>query len=134
MKAFEKLSIILSDRTGAKLTLQMHSFSDSRSFVFKVDDRCFKNKDDFSIYLKDLLIEMFSLDVKIAHNQIKDYANTIPIINKIIEYTEKNLSKNKENKELVDCSKNVPVIREMIGKTEENLAKININVHKKIKP
>jgi hypothetical protein len=131
MKAFEELSIILSDRTGAKLTLQMHSFSDSRSFVFKVDERCFKNKDDFSIYLKDLLIEMFSLDVKIAHNQIKDYENTVPIINKIIEYTEKNLLKNKE---LVDYSKNVPIIKEMIEKTEENLAKINLNVHKKIKP
>lgn len=97
MKAFDTLSIILSDKTNAKITLQMHSKIDMRVFNFKIDERCFKNKDDISVYLKDLLIEMFSLDVKIAHNQIKDYEKNVPVINKLLDYIDNNLNKNNEN-------------------------------------
>ena len=98
--AFDALAIILADRTGAKLTLQRKSsgIDFSQSFIFKVDVRCYSNKDDLAIYLKDLLIEMFSLDVKTAHNQIKQHEENVPMINTLIEYTEKTFNKNKEKK------------------------------------
>lgn len=97
MKAFEELSIILSKNTSAKITLQMHSKGETRVFNFKIDERCFKIKDDIAVYLQDLLIEMFSLDVKIAHNQIKEYEKNVPVINKLLEYVDNNLNKSNEN-------------------------------------